>query len=262
MAQEFTRNFKQLNKEQVDGHEIKEFTEVNDLVSTDKHNYIKKPNEKMFCLTDSLKTIETDTADKLEIIHNNEENSVKLNVKVTSTGGIFTPRELESIDKTILITDKSDENKTDLRVNIEEIKKHFPNPLPLNKEKEYIYTLSEDGSLDAVIQYHPQDRFLKIYWGSYLRLLYTPSDNSEEIENTSEKVLISNSEFHNDLLGLKLEYIKDHPFSLEFSQSGLKLIYSGVSHTLNFNGVFRTRDEENESEPINVLTIGTIEVTE
>lgn len=75
MASEFTRNIKNLSKEQVNGNEIKEFTDVNDLVSSkDNKNYIKKPDEKMHCLTDNVKII--NTSNELLSVSQDKENNI------------------------------------------------------------------------------------------------------------------------------------------------------------------------------------------
>lgn len=75
MASEFTRNIKNLSQEQVHGHEIKEFTDVNDLVSSkDNKNFIKKPDEKMHCLTDNVKII--NTSNELLSVSQDKENNI------------------------------------------------------------------------------------------------------------------------------------------------------------------------------------------
>lgn len=80
MASEFTRNIKNLTQEQVHGHEIKEFTDVNDLVSSkDNKNYIKKPDETMHCLTDNVKTINT-TNSLLSVTQDKDNNLATLSV--------------------------------------------------------------------------------------------------------------------------------------------------------------------------------------
>lgn len=80
MASEFTRNIKNLSQEQVHGHEIKEFTDVNDLVSSkDNKNYIKKPDEKMHCLTDNVKIINT-TNTLLSVTQDKDNNLATLTV--------------------------------------------------------------------------------------------------------------------------------------------------------------------------------------
>lgn len=82
MAQEFTRNFKKLTTAQVHGKEIKEFTDVNDLVSNGTDNFIKKPDETMHCLTDNIKLIyKTENTELLDIELDNTKNSAKLTVK-------------------------------------------------------------------------------------------------------------------------------------------------------------------------------------
>lgn len=81
MAQEFTRNFKKLTTAQIHGKEIKEFTDVNDLVSNGTDNFIKKPDETMHCLTDNIKLIyKTENTELLDIELDNTKNSAKLKV--------------------------------------------------------------------------------------------------------------------------------------------------------------------------------------
>ena len=81
MAQEFTRNFKKLTTAQVHGKEIKEFTDVNDLVSNGTDNFIKRPDETMHCLTDNIKLIyKTENTELLDIELDNTKNSAKLKV--------------------------------------------------------------------------------------------------------------------------------------------------------------------------------------
>lgn len=75
MANEFTRNIKNLSQKQIHGHEIKEFTDVNDLVSSkDNKNFIKKPDEKMHCLTDNVKII--NTSNELLSVSQDKENNI------------------------------------------------------------------------------------------------------------------------------------------------------------------------------------------
>jgi hypothetical protein len=81
MTQEFTRNFKKLTTAQVHGKEIKEFTDVNDLVSNGTDNFIKRPDETMHCLTDNIKLIyKTENTELLDIELDNTKNSAKLKV--------------------------------------------------------------------------------------------------------------------------------------------------------------------------------------
>lgn len=116
MASEFTRNIKNLTKEQVHGQEIKEFTDVNDLVSSkDNKNYIKKPDETMHCLTDNVKTINTTNA--LLSVTQDKENNV-----ATLTVNHDPKREqvLKSTSGTISISkgfDGVNDEKTDINVN-------------------------------------------------------------------------------------------------------------------------------------------------
>lgn len=106
MASEFTRNIKNLSQEQVHGHEIKEFTDVNDLVSSkDNKNYIKKPDEKMHCLTDNVKIINTSN-ELLSVSQDKENNIATLTVNhdrkreqvlKSSTGSISIIKGLDNI---------------------------------------------------------------------------------------------------------------------------------------------------------------------
>ena len=82
MAQEFTRNIKNLTTAQVHGKEIKEFTDVNDIVSNSTDNFIKKPDETMHCLTDNIKLIyKTENTELLDIELDKQHNSARLTVK-------------------------------------------------------------------------------------------------------------------------------------------------------------------------------------
>lgn len=115
MASEFTRNIKNLTQEQVHGHEIKEFTDVNDLVSSkDNKNYIKKPDETMHCLTDNVKTI--NTANSLLSVTQDKDNNL-----ATLTVNHDSKREqvLKSTSGTISIVkgfDNVGDEKTDINV--------------------------------------------------------------------------------------------------------------------------------------------------
>ena len=82
MAQEITRNIKNLTTAQVHGKEIKEFTDVNDIVSNSTDNFIKKPDETMHCLTDNIKLIyKTENTELLDIELDKQHNSARLTVK-------------------------------------------------------------------------------------------------------------------------------------------------------------------------------------
>ena len=109
MAQLFTRNVKDLTTEQVHSKTIKEFTNVNDLVSNKKHNYIKKPDETMHCLTDNLKTL-TSENELLTVVNDNENNKSTLTVNHDNTKENL----LKSTDNSVKITRNDD--KTDLSI--------------------------------------------------------------------------------------------------------------------------------------------------
>lgn len=109
MAQLFTRNVKDLTTEQVHSKTIKEFTNVNDLVSNKKNNYIKKPDETMHCLTDNLKTI-TSNNELLTVVNDNENNKSVLTVNHDNSKENL----LKSTDNSVKITRNDD--KTDLSI--------------------------------------------------------------------------------------------------------------------------------------------------
>lgn len=114
MAQEFTRNIKNLTTAQVHGKEIKEFTDVNDIVSNDKNNFIKMPNEKMHCLTDNIKLIyKTENTELLDIELDNTKNSAKLKVNHDEKK----EQRLKSTDNSIFIVKGI--NGTDEETNIQ-----------------------------------------------------------------------------------------------------------------------------------------------
>lgn len=85
MAHDFTRNIKHLTTEQISDNFLNNFTDTNDIVSDDKHNYIKEPDEKFHCLTDNIKTIEnTDVNDEnnLLLVTNENETENKATLQV------------------------------------------------------------------------------------------------------------------------------------------------------------------------------------
>lgn len=119
MAQEFTRNIKNLTTAQVHGKEIKEFTDVNDIVSNDKDNFIKMPNETMHCLTDNIKLIyKTENTELLDIELDNTKNSAKLKVNHDEQK----EQRLTSTNKSIYIVSSTNGsgNKTDIQVTPDE----------------------------------------------------------------------------------------------------------------------------------------------
>jgi hypothetical protein len=114
MAQEFTRNIKNLTTAQVHGKEIKEFTDVNDIVSNSTDNFIKMPNEKMHCLTDNIKLIyKTENTELLDIELDNTKNSAKLKVNHDDKK----EQRLKSTDNSIYIVKGI--NGTDEETNIQ-----------------------------------------------------------------------------------------------------------------------------------------------
>lgn len=108
MVQEFTRNVKNVKPTQENKHI--EFMDVNDLLSNDKDNFIKRPNEQLHCLTDNIKTIESSNQ-LLTVVPDKENNKVNLTVKSDPTK----EDRLKSTDNSIIINRAS--GQTDLLVN-------------------------------------------------------------------------------------------------------------------------------------------------
>lgn len=116
MAQEFTRNIKNLTTAQVHGKEIKEFTDVNDIVSNSTDNFIKMPNETMHCLTDNIKLIyKTENTELLDIELDKQHNSARLTVKHDEQK----EQRLTSSNKSIYIVNAPNGSgeKTDIQVS-------------------------------------------------------------------------------------------------------------------------------------------------
>lgn len=108
MVQEFTRNVKNVKPSQETNHV--EFMDVNDLLSNNKDCFIKKPNEKLHCLTDNIKTIESSNQ-LLTVLPDKENNKVTLMVKSDPTK----EDRLKSTDNSIIVNRTS--GQTDLLVN-------------------------------------------------------------------------------------------------------------------------------------------------
>lgn len=108
MVQEFTRNVKNVKPSQETNHI--EFMDVNDLLSNNKDNFIKRPNEQLHCLTDNIKTVESSNQ-LLTVLSDKENNKVNLTVKSDPTK----EDRLKSTDNSIIINRAS--GQTDLLVN-------------------------------------------------------------------------------------------------------------------------------------------------
>lgn len=108
MVQEFTRNVKNVKPTQETNHI--EFMGVNDLLSNNKDCFIKKPNEKLHCLTDDIKTIES-TNQLITVQPDKENNKVALTVNSDPTK----EDRLKSTDTSIIVNRGG--GQTDLLVN-------------------------------------------------------------------------------------------------------------------------------------------------
>ena len=131
MAHDFTRNIKHLKTEQISDNFLNNFTDTNDLVSDDKDNYIKRPNETMHCLTDNLKKIETSNS-LLTVSNQNDLNKSILTVNHDETK----ENVLKSEKGTVSITRRE---KTNIDVNVEKIKNELNLSLSPNKSIHYIF---------------------------------------------------------------------------------------------------------------------------
>lgn len=108
MVQEFTRNVKNVKPTQETNHV--EFMDVNDLLSNNKDCFIKKPNEKLHCLTDDIKTIES-TNQLITVQPDKDNNKVTLTAKSDPTK----EDRLKSTDNSIIVNRGS--GQTNLLVN-------------------------------------------------------------------------------------------------------------------------------------------------
>ena len=127
MVQEFTRNVKNVKQTQENKHI--EFMDVNDLLSNDKDNFIKRPNEQLHCLTDNIKTVES-TNQLITVQPDKDNNKVTLTAKSDPTK----EDRLKSTDNSIIVNRGG--GQTDLLVN----------------KKRVIFTNNSE-SLVAVIDY-------------------------------------------------------------------------------------------------------------
>lgn len=155
MVQEFTRNVKNVKPTQENKHI--EFMDVNDLLSNNKDCFIKKPNEKLHCLTDDIKTIES--TNQLIIVQPDKENN-----KVTLTAKSDPTKEerLKSTDNSIIVNRNN--GQTDLLVN----------------KKRVIFTNNSE-SLVAVIDYGLQ--IIQVF--SIGQITYAPNPNTPQIFTTN-----------------------------------------------------------------------------
>ena len=155
MVQEFTRNVKNVKPTQENKHI--EFMDVNDLLSNDKDNFIKRPNEQLHCLTDNIKTIESSNQ-LLTVLPNKENNKVTLMVKSDPTK----EDRLKSTDNSIIVNRVS--GQTDLLVN----------------KKRVIFTNNSE-SLVCVIDYGLQ--IIQVF--SIGQITYAPNPTTPQTFTTS-----------------------------------------------------------------------------
>lgn len=212
MAQEFTRNIKKLKKEQINDSIIKEFTDVNDLVSDDKDNYIKRPNETMHCLTDNIKKIETSNS-LLTVSNQNDLNKSILTVNHDETK----ENVLTSERGTVSITRGE---KTNIDVNIEKLKNELNlSPSPNNTIKSTHYIFNRDTKIGVV-----------------------------EIENEIIKVyFINNAEVNKNNI-----YTLDKPIDEKFNNVYLKSDYHSKYFKITLGSTIRIDYNYNQDEVVNL----------
>nr|DAR15369.1 MAG TPA: hypothetical protein [Caudoviricetes sp.] len=155
MVQEFTRNVKNVKPTQETKHI--EFMDVNDLLSNNKDCFIKKPNEKLHCLTDNIKTIESSNQ-LLTVLPDKENNKVTIMVKSDPTKEDL----LKSTDNSIIVNRAS--GQTDLLVN----------------KKRVIFTNNSE-SLVCVIDYGLQ--IIQVF--SIGQITYAPNPTTPQTFTTS-----------------------------------------------------------------------------
>lgn len=203
MAQEITRNIKNLTTTQVHGKEINEFTDVNDIVSNDKDNFIKMPNEKMHCLTDNIKLIyKTENTELLDIELDNTKNSAKLKVNHDDQK----EQRLTSSNKSIYIVNAPNGSgeKTDIQVS------------PLERQKyvtsdNNVYIIFDDvNRIVNIFALNPftvsasaTDKFITLYYINLDSTLpaFTENHNFGEyvlIEETTLKLKYKDGKTHYD----------------------------------------------------------------
>lgn len=151
MAHDFTRNIKHLTTEQISDNFLNNFTDINDLVSDEQKNYIKKPDEKFHCLTDNIKKIETSNS-LLTVNNQNDLNKSILTVNHDETK----ENVLTSEKGTVSITRGE---KTNIDVNVEKIKNELNlSPSP-NKSTHYIF--KNDSKIGVV---EIENEIIKVYF--------------------------------------------------------------------------------------------------
>lgn len=155
MVQEFTRNVKNVKPTQETSHI--EFMDVNDLLSNNKDCFIKKPNEKLHCLTDDIKTIES-TNQLITVLTDKENNKVTLTAKSDPTK----EDRLKSTDNSIIVNRGG--GQTDLMVN----------------KKRVIFTNNSE-SLVAVIDYGLQ--IIQVF--SIGQITYAPNPSTPQTFTTN-----------------------------------------------------------------------------
>lgn len=155
MVQEFTRNVKNVKPTQETNHI--EFMDVNDLLSNNKDNFIKRPNEQLHCLTDNIKTVESSNQ-LLTVLSDKENNKVNLTVNSDPTK----EDRLKSTDNSIIINRAS--GQTDLLVN----------------KKRVIFTNNSE-SLVTVIDYGLQ--IIQVF--SIGQITYAPNPTTPQTFTTS-----------------------------------------------------------------------------
>ncbi len=162
MAQEFTRNIKKLKKEQINDSIIKEFTDVNDLVSDDKDNYINRPNETMHCLTDNIKKIETSNS-LLTVSNQNDLNKSILTVNHDKTK----ENVLTSEKGTVSITRGE---KTNIEVNTDGI----------FEKNIFTYKVVYEADLIGYMRVNKLEKFIELYTTG--KKLFTNDKNLYELK--------------------------------------------------------------------------------
>lgn len=155
MVQEFTRNVKNVKPTQETNHI--EFMDVNDLLSNNKDCFIKKPNEKLHCLTDDIKTIKS--TNQLITVQPDKDNN---NVTLTAKSDPTKEDRLKSTDNSIIVNRGG--GQTDLLVN----------------KKRVIFTNNSE-SLLAVIDYGLQ--IIQVF--SIGQITYAPNTTNPQIFTTN-----------------------------------------------------------------------------
>ena len=209
MAQEFTRNIKKLKKEQINDSIIKEFTDVNDLVSDDKDNYINRPNETMHCLTDNIKKIETSNS-LLTVSNQNDLNKSILTVNHDKTK----ENVLTSEKGTVSITRGE---KTNIEVNTDGI----------FEKNIFTYKVVYEADLIGYMRVNKLEKFIELYTTG--KKLFTNDKNLYELKLFPD---YESEECSNYLTNLQ--------FSCVFAFEGGAVVISaeGAKLTINIQNVY------------------------